>query len=140
MSSGRNGIFHKSDAECLFCGDFYSISIEGWIACRKCYRWAHNSCADLDFQEDQDMIIYYVSPAREDNSIFCMKVVIHLLKQNFSQVFIQRIFLLFCFLQKMILSCLAPCGMAEREKWRFSLEHMKNERKIFFHQCVNYIT
>lgn len=42
-----------SDAECLYCNDFYSTSTEGWIACGKCHRWAHNSCANIDSDDDE---------------------------------------------------------------------------------------
>lgn len=37
------------DNECLYCMDY---SEEGWIRCAACYRWAHNSCAGVDSDED----------------------------------------------------------------------------------------
>lgn len=46
-----------SDAECLYCGDLYSTSSEGWIACATCLRWAHNSCAGLDDEDDEATLI-----------------------------------------------------------------------------------
>lgn len=42
-----------SDAECLYCNDLYSNSTEGWISCISCYKWAHNSCADVDNEDDE---------------------------------------------------------------------------------------
>ncbi|KMQ81609.1 golgin imh1 [Lasius niger] len=46
-----------SDADCLFCGDYFSKSREneGWIRCSSCLRWAHEACAGCD-EEDNDFI------------------------------------------------------------------------------------
>ncbi|KAI4457122.1 hypothetical protein MML48_8g00015500 [Holotrichia oblita] len=29
-----------SDTECLYCADLYSTSMEGWIRCSRCLKWA----------------------------------------------------------------------------------------------------
>ncbi|XP_050512853.1 uncharacterized protein LOC126888549 [Diabrotica virgifera virgifera] len=47
----------EDDAECLYCQDFYSTSNEGWVACSSCYSWAHNSCADVDSEDDESVFI-----------------------------------------------------------------------------------
>lgn len=47
----------NSDAECLYCGDLYSLSSEGWIACSICLRWAHISCAGIDDEDDEEVLI-----------------------------------------------------------------------------------
>lgn len=41
-----------SSDECLYCGNFYSQSLEGWIQCTMCRKWAHDSCAGVDDNED----------------------------------------------------------------------------------------
>ena len=46
-----------SDCECLYCCQFYSESIEGWIACSMCNKWAHNSCAGIDSEDDEAILI-----------------------------------------------------------------------------------
>ncbi|XP_072388730.1 uncharacterized protein [Diabrotica undecimpunctata] len=38
-----------AEDECLYCHDF---SEEGWIRCRSCSKWAHNSCAGVDEDDD----------------------------------------------------------------------------------------
>lgn len=45
------------DEECLYCGEFYSVSNEGWIACQKCLKWAHNKCAGVDSEDDEEILI-----------------------------------------------------------------------------------
>ena len=40
-----------SEDECLYCHDF---SEEGWIRCVSCLKWAHNSCAGIE-SEDEDV-------------------------------------------------------------------------------------
>lgn len=45
------------DAECLYCEELYSKSCEGWIACSTCLRWAHNSCAGMDDEEDDIVFV-----------------------------------------------------------------------------------
>jgi len=45
------------DEECLYCGECYSVSNEGWIACQKCCKWAHNSCAGIDNDDDEVILI-----------------------------------------------------------------------------------
>lgn len=47
----------EEEAECLYCGDLYSISNEGWVACQKCFKWAHNSCAGIDNEDDEEILI-----------------------------------------------------------------------------------
>lgn len=47
----------EEDAECLYCRDFYSVSNEGWIACQKCFKWAHNKCAGVDSEDDEEILI-----------------------------------------------------------------------------------
>uniref|UniRef100_A0A1B6L3T1 HTH CENPB-type domain-containing protein n=1 Tax=Graphocephala atropunctata TaxID=36148 RepID=A0A1B6L3T1_9HEMI len=47
----------EDDAECLYCNELYSSSNEGWIACQVCLKWAHNSCAGIDSEEDEDILI-----------------------------------------------------------------------------------
>lgn len=42
-----------SDTNCLYCNDLYSRSTEGWVACGFCYKWAHNSCAGVDSEDDE---------------------------------------------------------------------------------------
>uniref|UniRef100_A0A6P7HE57 PHD finger protein ALFIN-LIKE 3-like n=1 Tax=Diabrotica virgifera virgifera TaxID=50390 RepID=A0A6P7HE57_DIAVI len=46
-----------SDCECLYCGDFYSKSLEGWVACSLCRKWAHNSCAGVDSEDDEAILV-----------------------------------------------------------------------------------
>ncbi|XP_050301550.1 uncharacterized protein LOC126739781 [Anthonomus grandis grandis] len=46
-----------SDAECLYCGDFYSSSTEGWLACSMCHHWAHNSCAGFEDEDDKAVLV-----------------------------------------------------------------------------------
>lgn len=55
--SSDSEVSHDSDAECLYCGDLYSISSEGWIACSMCLRWAHNSCAGVDDEDSEATLI-----------------------------------------------------------------------------------
>ncbi|KAG8250846.1 hypothetical protein J6590_093605 [Homalodisca vitripennis] len=47
----------KDDAQCLYCGYFYSKSNEGWISCVRCKNWAHNSCANVDSEDDEVVLI-----------------------------------------------------------------------------------
>lgn len=46
-----------SDCECSYCGKFYSKSIEGWIACSTCKKWAHNSCAGVLSEDDEAVLV-----------------------------------------------------------------------------------
>ncbi len=43
---------NTDDEECLYCYDF---SEEGWIRCVVCARWAHNSCAGVDSEDDDNI-------------------------------------------------------------------------------------
>lgn len=45
------------DEECLYCGEFYSVSNEEWIACQKCLKWAHNKCAGVDSDDDDGILV-----------------------------------------------------------------------------------
>lgn len=31
----------EDDVECLYCGNSYLQSTEGWVQCRVCLKWAH---------------------------------------------------------------------------------------------------
>lgn len=46
-----------SDCECLYCNEFYSKSNEGWVACSVCGKWAHNSCAGVDSEDDEAILV-----------------------------------------------------------------------------------
>lgn len=46
-----------SDCECLYCGECYSKSVEGWVACSMCKKWAHNSCAGIDSEDDEAVLV-----------------------------------------------------------------------------------
>jgi len=41
------------DAECLYCGQTYMMSNEGWVQCMTCKKWAHCSCAGEDDKDDE---------------------------------------------------------------------------------------
>jgi transposase-like protein len=43
----------SSDCECLYCQHLYSNSTEGWISCSVCHKWAHNSCAGTESEDDE---------------------------------------------------------------------------------------
>lgn len=45
------------DAECLYCREFWSKSVDGWIACSVCRKWAHNACAGLESDDDDTALI-----------------------------------------------------------------------------------
>lgn len=47
----------EEDTACLYCGYFYSQSDEGWVACIKCRKWAHCSCAG---EEDDDDEVHHI--------------------------------------------------------------------------------
>ncbi|KAJ8938366.1 hypothetical protein NQ318_003830 [Aromia moschata] len=57
-SSSDSDNSHDSDANCFYCGDLYSVLSEGWIACSRCKQWAHNSCAGVDDEDDEAMLIF----------------------------------------------------------------------------------
>ena len=38
----------EEDTPCLYCQENYSISIESWVYCSDCHRWAHYLCAGLE--------------------------------------------------------------------------------------------
>jgi len=41
------------DASCLYCGESYSISVDGWIQCSECKLWAHCLCAGIDEKDNK---------------------------------------------------------------------------------------
>lgn len=41
------------DTECLYCGDTYMMSNEGWVQCVKCIKSAHCSCAGEHDNDDE---------------------------------------------------------------------------------------
>lgn len=45
------------DTKCLYCNERYSKSIEGWCSCQSCKKWAHMSCAGLDSDDDDSVLI-----------------------------------------------------------------------------------
>lgn len=47
----------NSDVECLYCNEYWSKSIEGWIACSACHKWAHNACAGVDSEDDEFVLV-----------------------------------------------------------------------------------
>ncbi|KAG8259527.1 hypothetical protein J6590_011822 [Homalodisca vitripennis] len=46
-----------ADCACLYCGEFYSKSVEGWVSCCRCKKWAHNSCAGIDSEDDEAVLL-----------------------------------------------------------------------------------
>lgn len=46
----RSSDREEDDEQCLYCYDF---SEEGWIRCIACGRWAHNSCAGMESEDDE---------------------------------------------------------------------------------------
>ena len=47
----------NADVECLYCGNTYLQSNEGWVQCRACLKWAHCSCAG---EYDNDDELYHI--------------------------------------------------------------------------------
>lgn len=47
----------NSDVECLYCNEYWSKSVEGWIACSACHKWAHNACAGIDSDDDECVLV-----------------------------------------------------------------------------------
>ena len=41
------------DSSCIYCGYLCSESTEGWVICRVCHGWAHNSCAGVDEDDNE---------------------------------------------------------------------------------------
>jgi len=52
LSSSENEDEENDDDICFYCNELYSKSIDGWIKCSLCKRWAHNLCAGIDEEED----------------------------------------------------------------------------------------
>ncbi|KAF2884140.1 hypothetical protein ILUMI_22029 [Ignelater luminosus] len=46
-----------SNAGCFYCGDSYSSSTEGWIACTMCLRWAHKCWVCIE-NDDDEAVLY----------------------------------------------------------------------------------
>lgn len=48
----------EEDTECIFCQETYlnSASGEGWARCMSCSKWAHEECAGLDPEVDDEFI------------------------------------------------------------------------------------
>lgn len=57
MADSLHSSESEDDTECLYCKECYSNSIEGWIMCRSCLNWAHNSCAGVDNDDDDAILI-----------------------------------------------------------------------------------
>lgn len=38
----------KNDEKCLYCSELYSTSVDGWIQCLLCKKWAHCLCAGIE--------------------------------------------------------------------------------------------
>ncbi|CAH2094366.1 unnamed protein product [Euphydryas editha] len=53
VSSSGDESEKENDTPCMYCEEVYSVSIEGWISCSLCGRWAHNSCAGIDDDDDE---------------------------------------------------------------------------------------
>lgn len=57
LVAGKENKFEEEDAECLYCGEWYSQSFEGWVTCRGCQRWAHCSCAGEEDNKKESLHI-----------------------------------------------------------------------------------
>lgn len=55
----NSSVLVEDDADCLYCGERYSTSNEGWVSCHVCKKWAHNSCAGMDSEDDEALICEY---------------------------------------------------------------------------------
>ena len=53
LSSSEDESEEEEDTPCMYCEEVYSVSIEGWISCSLCGKWAHNSCAGIDDDDDE---------------------------------------------------------------------------------------
>ncbi|KAF9406802.1 hypothetical protein HW555_012941 [Spodoptera exigua] len=53
VSSSEDESEEEGDTPCMYCEEVYSGSIEGWISCSLCGRWAHISCAGIDDDDDE---------------------------------------------------------------------------------------
>ncbi|CAH2086648.1 unnamed protein product [Euphydryas editha] len=53
VSSSGDESEKENDTPSMYCEEVYSVSIEGWISCSLCGRWAHNSCAGIDDDDDE---------------------------------------------------------------------------------------
>ncbi|KAG8283172.1 hypothetical protein J6590_021067 [Homalodisca vitripennis] len=61
QEKARMRLFKKENKSkncaCLYCGEFYSKSVEGWVSCCRCKKWAHNSCAGIDSEDDEAVLL-----------------------------------------------------------------------------------
>jgi len=57
MSSSENDDEENDDDMCFYCDELYSKSIDGWIKCTVCERWAHNLCAGIEEEEEDPIFI-----------------------------------------------------------------------------------
>lgn len=61
MSSSENDDEENDDDICFYCDELYSKSIDGWIKCTVCMRWAHNLCAGIEEEKDSIFICEFCS-------------------------------------------------------------------------------
>lgn len=47
----------ESDVDCLYCGGYYLESVEAWVQCILCLKWAHCSCTG---ENSKDKDLYYI--------------------------------------------------------------------------------
>ncbi|KAJ8975688.1 hypothetical protein NQ317_001790 [Molorchus minor] len=57
VESSSDESVDEDDALCLYCNYQYSASTEGWVSCSQCKKWAHNSCAGIDSDDDDSVLI-----------------------------------------------------------------------------------
>jgi len=50
-NSRKPGVANKND-ECFYCNEPSAESIDGWIRCDVCLRWAHDACAGVEDDDD----------------------------------------------------------------------------------------
>ena len=57
-ASKKRKMMKKSEehTSCLCCQENYSTSVESWVSCSDCLRWAHYSCAGLE-EKDKDHVL-----------------------------------------------------------------------------------
>lgn len=48
----------SDDVECLYYNELYSMSNEGWISYAMCFKWAHNSCAGVDENDENHICVF----------------------------------------------------------------------------------
>ena len=50
-NSRKSGVANEND-ECFYCNEPSAESIDGWIRCNICLRWAHDACAGVEDDDD----------------------------------------------------------------------------------------